>query len=283
MDESSGKMECLNCGIRGHTFRECRLPVMSYGVIAVKFVDTTPQYLMIRRRDSLAYVEFMRGKYKPTNHEYIQLLCNEMTVEERGRLLRSGFTELWHNLWNGQRSRQFRNEADTAKTSFDRLTTTGDSHGKTLPDYIAACTHTWTEPEWGFPKGRRNLHELDRTCAVREWREETGLPEHALHLLTESPYDEEYVGSNGIPYKQVYFLGACLPSVEATMHAENAVMTREIGGISWVSFEEALSKIRHTNAAKRDLLTQLHRRITMGDLRTKLQAALPSTILNPTP
>jgi hypothetical protein len=99
--------------------------------------------------------------------------------------------------------------------------------------------------------------------------------------LTEAPYDEEYVGSNGIPYKQVYFLGACLPSVEVTMHAENAVMTREIGGIRWCTFEEALANIRPTNAAKRDLLTQLHRRITVGDLRAKLQAALPSTILNP--
>ena len=30
-------------------------------------------------------------------------------------------------------------------------------------------------PEWGFPKGRRNLKERDRECAVREFSEETGL------------------------------------------------------------------------------------------------------------
>ena len=270
----SSKMECLNCGIRGHTFRECRLPVMSYGVIAVKFVEGLPQYLLIRRRDSLAYVEFLRGKYKSTNHEYIQLLCNEMTVDERSRLLGSGFTELWHNLWNGQRSRQFRNEAETAQAAFQALTTTGDSNGKKLTDYIATCSQAWPEPEWGFPKGRRNLHEQDRTCAIREWKEETGLPEHTLRLLAETPYNEEYVGSNGIPYRQVYFIGACASTVTATMHAENTVMTREIGGICWCSFEEALTHIRPTNTAKRDLLTQLHRRITVGDLKTKLQTAL---------
>lgn len=269
-------MECLNCGIRGHTFRECRLPVMSYGVIAVKFVETIPHYLLIRRRDSLAYVEFLRGKYKPTNHEYIQLLCNEMTASERARLLSTEFTELWHNLWNGQRSRQFRNEAETAQAAFQALTTRGDSVGKKLSEYVASCTQTWTEPEWGFPKGRRNLHEQDRACAVREWKEETGLSEHSLHLLAETPYDEEYVGSNGIPYKQVYFIGACASSLTATLHTENTVMTREIGGIGWCTFEEALAHIRHTNTAKRNLLTQLHRRITMGDLRTKLQTALSS-------
>jgi len=247
---------------------------MSYGVIAVKFIEGVPQYLLIRRRDSLAYVEFLRGKYKSTNHDYIQLLCNEMTIEERDRLLKHGFSDLWHSLWNGQRSRQFRNEADTAQEAFQRLTTTGDSVGKTLADYIATCNQAWAEPEWGFPKGRRNLHEHDRTCAVREWKEETGLPEHVLRLLTESPYDEEYVGSNGIPYRQVYFIGACAPTVAATMHAENTVMTREIGGIRWCTFEEALTHIRPTNTAKRDLLTQLHRRITVGDLRAKLQAAV---------
>jgi len=53
-------------------------------------------------------------------------------------------------------------------------------------------------------------------------------------------------------------------------------MTREIGGIRWCTFEEALTHIRPTNTAKRDLLTQLHRRITVGDLKSKLQTALAS-------
>ena len=57
------EMECVNCGKMGHSFRECTEPVLSFGVIAVKFIDNEPYYLLIRRRDSLSYVEFLRGKY----------------------------------------------------------------------------------------------------------------------------------------------------------------------------------------------------------------------------
>ena len=73
-------MQCVNCGILGHSFRDCKEPVMSFGICAIKFIDNAPHYLLIRRRDSLAYVEFLRGKYKMNQQEYIQLLLNGMTL-----------------------------------------------------------------------------------------------------------------------------------------------------------------------------------------------------------
>ena len=33
------------------------------GVIVYRIVDNNPEYLMIQRKDTLGYVEFMRGKY----------------------------------------------------------------------------------------------------------------------------------------------------------------------------------------------------------------------------
>ena len=108
-------MDCGNCGKHGHTFRDCREPVTSFGVCAIKLCGETPQYLMIRRRDSLAYVEFLRGKYKLDNIAYITVLMNGMTIEERSRLLSTPFDKLWENLWFGQITRQFRNEYENAK------------------------------------------------------------------------------------------------------------------------------------------------------------------------
>lgn len=241
---------------------------MSYGVIAIQ-PTTEVRYLMIRRKDSLSYVEFLRGKYKPTHHAYIQLLCNEMTVSERERLLTGTFVSLWHDLWNGQHTRQFRSEASSAQLLFEQLKTTGDSDGKPLAAYMAACTTHYTDPEWGFPKGRRNLRESDVRCAVREWHEETGLPDGVLQLFSHiSPCEEEYIGSNGIPYKQVYYVGLCRKGTAVSVSTENAVMAREIGGIGWYTIEEALSLIRLSNSAKRDMLQQLHRRIAVGDLQS---------------
>jgi 8-oxo-dGTP pyrophosphatase MutT (NUDIX family) len=243
---------------------------MSYGVIAIKpaLEAKDVRYLMIRRKDSLSYVEFLRGKYKPSNHAYIQLLCNEMTVSERARLLTGTFSSLWHDLWNGQHTRQFRSEAVSAQTLYDQLKTTGDSEGKSLASYMAACTSHYVDPEWGFPKGRRNLRESDVRCAVREWQEETGLSEGVLRLFSHiPPCEEEYIGSNGIPYKQVYYTGSCGNDTTVSVRSENPVMSREIGGIGWYTIEEAISLIRPSNSAKREMLQQLHRRIAVGDLQ----------------
>ena len=56
---------------------------------------------MIRRKDSLGFVEFVRGKYPLTNREYILNILNEMTVEERDRVKTKTFDELWDSLWGG--------------------------------------------------------------------------------------------------------------------------------------------------------------------------------------
>ena len=57
---------CSNCGIKGHTFKQCIKPKISLGVIGFKFFkkEKIIKYLMIRRKDSHGFVEFIRGKYK---------------------------------------------------------------------------------------------------------------------------------------------------------------------------------------------------------------------------
>ena len=48
----------------------------------------------------------------------------------------------------------------------------------TLASLIHKSSTTWLEPEWGYPKGRRNYQEKDLHCALREFEEETGYPKH---------------------------------------------------------------------------------------------------------
>ena len=268
-------MECANCGNIGHTFRDCAAPVMSYGVIAVKFLAGAPHYLMVRRRDSISYVEFMRGKYKLDNPTYITMLVNGMTIDERRRLLSGEFDELWEALWNSQNTRQYRNECDSARRMYTAIKNTGDVCGRLLFQYVEHALTGWTEPEWGFPKGRRSVRESTRACALREFSEETGLPENIVHIVEDEPTQvEEYTGTNGICYKQIYYVGACAPSSVATLQPSNRVMSREIGDIMWLPFEAALAKIRTTNAEKRAVLTAVNNRIVGEDLAPRLLGAL---------
>jgi len=247
---------------------------MSFGICAIKFVDEVPYYLLVRRRDSLCYVEFLRGKYKMDKFDYIKLLMNGMTVEERGRLLVKPFDKLWSELWNAQNTRQFRNEFDNARRNFENLKTTGDRNGKTMAAYIAEVTTNFTDAEWGFPKGRRALKEEEQSCAIREFKEETGILQKFIHILDEPTLVEEYLGTNNIPYKQTYFVAGFKSNVIATIQPNNHIMKREIGDIGWFTFEQAMERIRMSNTQKRAVMTELHRRVTEGGLRSKILSAL---------
>lgn len=257
-------MECINCGKLGHSFRDCKDPTSSYGIIAVRFTmdedRRIPEYLLIRRRDSLGYIDFLRGKYSLSDDTYIQVLINQMTCNERNRLLGSPFDGLWTNLWNAQNTRQYRSEYEHAKRTFERIKTTGDVNGKQLHKYISDATTTWEDPEWGFPKGRRSPQESERDCAIREFCEETGLRSKDLCVkLDEAPECEEYCGTNGVHYRHKYYMGDCISDV--AVNTNNKIQTREIGAIGWFSFEDAYLKIRITNPEKRAVLARVHARI----------------------
>ena len=254
-------MECVNCRKQGHTFRDCKEPTSSYGIVAVRFTASgTPEYLLIRRRDSLGYVDFLRGKYSLSNRPYVETLLNSMSQEELARLTTQPFDELWSRLWNYQNTRQFRLEHESAKRIFDTFRTTGDISGKTLQRYIAEVTTHWVEPEWGFPKGRRSPHESEMTCALREFTEETGVASKHVHMSHHAPQLEEYTGTNNIRYKHVYYIATCNEEVE--VHVGNRVQTREVGDIGWFSYDDAMCKIRPSNPEKRGLFQQVHTLLT---------------------
>jgi ADP-ribose pyrophosphatase YjhB (NUDIX family) len=60
-----------------------------------------PSFLVVQRRDSYAYVEFLRGKYDIRNRRYVVEMFASMTEVERTALLTHGFQQLWDNLWGG--------------------------------------------------------------------------------------------------------------------------------------------------------------------------------------
>lgn len=258
------EIKCVNCGNSGHVFRDCKEPVTSYGIIAIKRIDKIPYYLLIRRRDSLSYVEFMRGKYQLSSPDYIQLLINGMTRDEQLRLTSQSFDSLWSALWNNQNTRQFRNEYNAAKRIFEMLRSTGDIHGKLLVKYIEESTHEWYDPEWGFPKGRRTQHETKEACALREFKEETGCDPSIVTFVSGDEYVEEYTGTNGIRYRQIYYVGVSDSNATAVFQPHNRMMNREVGAIGWFTFEEAYLKIRASNKEKRELLAKLHYQITQS-------------------
>ena len=91
---------CNNCGKIGHVFNLCKMPITSIGIIAFrKNEDNEIQYLMIRRKDTLGHIDFIRGKYSVKNKHYILNMLNQMTEDEKTRIKEGNFDELWNHVW----------------------------------------------------------------------------------------------------------------------------------------------------------------------------------------
>jgi len=247
---------CSNCGKTGHFFRECRDPITSLGILAFRRLDSTGEkpeksieWLLIRRRVSIGFIEIMRGKYELRDVSGIQTLVDQATLLEREMLLTRAFADLWRELWNGPASRRYQAEYDQSKAKFDLLRVRG-----ILTSCSEASTTAWTEPEWGFPKGRRSSTETELACALRETWEETGVRKTDLRILSCPPLLEEYSGSNGIRYRHRYWLAEAPATLEVRMDETNIDQRREISDVRWCSLEAAFALIRPYNSEKRAVL-----------------------------
>lgn len=256
---------CNNCGKYGHVFHQCKQPITSLGIIAFRSSSNGLEYLMIRRRNSLGFLEFMRGKYPLYNKNYILNVINEMTIEEKEVLKKYDFNQLWEYLWGiSNIGIQYRSEE---KISFDKFTSlklgiTSNNIEYNLESLIQESTTSWEEPEWGFPKGRRNYQEKDLQCAMREFEEETSYNKSNLKIVHNIfPYEEIFTGSNYKSYKHKYYLAYM--DIQNNDAIENYNYTNsEISKISWVNFEDGCKLIRPYDLEKLGLFKKVNKVLT---------------------
>jgi 8-oxo-dGTP pyrophosphatase MutT (NUDIX family) len=249
---------CNNCGTKGHMFYQCKQPITSVGIIVFrKNSENVREYLMIRRKDSIGYVEFLRGKYTIYNKLYLLNIISEMTHDEKQRILTNDFNTLWTQLWSDDVNLQYRSEEKNSQEKFDAL-----KHGilntnleYTLESLINESTTTWTEPEWGFPKGRHNNQEKDLLCALREFEEETGYSRSSLNIIQNLlPFEEIFTGSNYKSYKHKYYVAF----MENSNEIPESYQYSEVSKIEWKTYDDAISLIRPYNLEKKDVLIRVN-------------------------
>lgn len=254
------KYYCNNCGLVGHTFSRCSEPITSLGLIVYRFnpMKKLYEFIMINRKDSLGFVDLIRGKYNIHNIMYLQNIINEMTIDEKLMIENEPFENLWAYMWNFRNvSSRYKSEYEHSFKKFETLkkgidTTQGTF---TLKMFLENSNTKWIEPEWGFPKGRRNYKETDLHTALREFEEETGIKPSNINILKNiMPYDENFTGSNYKSYRSRYFIA----NIDYTNNVEFCKQDCEVRQIGWYTYKECIQRIRNTNIEKIELLNKIH-------------------------
>lgn len=283
------KNNCLNCGKLGHQIKSCNEPITSYGIICFninsvlnitnkkienffynKFVDinefnfsninnikSIPDFyneikiLMIRRKHSLNFIEFIRGKYQ-NNKESVTNLFMLMTVNENNKIRTKTFDELWNEIWiHTAKNKIYQKEYIISKNKFNFL------KENNFFDFFVNSISEYSEPEWGFPKGRRNPNEKNLNCALREFNEETNINVNNIHLLERTNYlEEEYNGTDYVKYKHIYYLASSENELQLNINNDNQLY--EIGDIGWFTIFDAIEKIRPYHFTKINLLNKIY-------------------------
>lgn len=266
------RVYCANCGGVGHIHKNCNHPITSYGIICFHIVNGIIRFIMVQRKDSLSYIEFLRGKYALNQKQYILKLFENMTISEREAIKNEDFSILWKKLWQIDRSKNFVKEYNDAKSKFEILKKGYNMkmNQQNSPliyfniDYILLNTKSVLgEPEWGFPKGRRNINENDFSCALREFYEETNIPSKYIHMLKHPPYEEVFTGSNNIRYRHIYYLAYynCNDTSYLFVNPLNKLQSREIKDIKSFEYIQAQTKIRNHNIERKELLKRVNNNI----------------------
>lgn len=252
---------CNNCGKNGHSFYQCKLPIISYGIILFRHSDKGLQYLMIRRKDSYGLIDFIRGKYSPYNIPQIQNIINEMSVVEKEMVLNEPFESLWKKMWGNTTNVQYKSEDISSSKKLELIKTgiflNNSDKPITLKDIIDQSTTKWVETEWEFPKGRRNHKEKDLECALREFEEETGISQNKINIIENVlPFEEIFIGSNHKSYKHKYFLAYSDNKLDEYL---NNFQITEVSKIEWKTYEECLESIRPYNLEKKTVIMNINK------------------------
>jgi 8-oxo-dGTP pyrophosphatase MutT (NUDIX family) len=224
-------------------------------------LKNTIKILLIQRKHSVGFVEFMRGRYNINNVDGIIFLFKQMTPYEIELIKQGSFENLWAYLWGTNKaSVSHLNDYNISKNKFEKLKTNDNEH-LGLQFYVNNIVPDYKYPEWGFPKGRKNnISEDGKNTAQREFTEETNYgPENYIILNKIDPIEESLIGTNGISYKHIYYI-AIADNIERPPHinTENPNQINEIGDIKFMLYEDAMKIIRPYHIYKQKIITQLY-------------------------
>ena len=240
----------------------------SFGVALCRLnKNLQPEIMLVKKKNSYYFFEFILGKYQKNNDKYLMKLFNNMTYREKIEILELNFDNLWYKLWlelpNQNTQNKYFNKTNNwnikqgnknkeltcyekkklhvyikNKSKFESAFL--HDSGKRLKYLINNSTNA--ESLWEIPKGRKTQQEKKMDTAIREFEEETSINSSNYSILWHVPPVTESFKDAGITYKNTYYLATANlingqlwdPKVCFNSYSQ----TLEIESVKWVSLKE---------------------------------------------
>lgn len=212
---------------------DVRFAKHSVGIACIRFVGTQPQILLVCKRYTYAFDDFIHGRYPQTNKEKI---FNGMTVEEKLDILSMNFDMMWYRIWlHSKRDGYY----IASKNKFE--TQWLIDGGAKLRKYIAKSKNALRV--WEMPKGRKkSKNEPDVVCAIREFAEETAITKKHYRFLP--GLVRKYSSTDaGITYVNTYYVACLLSNIEVSIRFDTlrGEQPSELCDIRWMDINAVRS------------------------------------------
>lgn len=212
------------------------------------------EILLIKKRYSYAFFSFVFGMYKKSETKYLKKLFDNMSFSEKIDILGMQFSNMWYRIWLNNPEKRFNirdiyeieddkkkiKDADIYRIFFKKKTKFEKNFmtdmGKKLRNYIYNSNNT--ELMWEIPKGNKNENETDIDCAMREFFEETSIPDTKYQIYHNIPPIIETIEDNDVIYKNIYYVARPLTDIEPRINFKNFNQISEVEHIKWVSINE---------------------------------------------
>ena len=204
---------------------------ISFGIACCRINGNTPEILLICKRWTYAYIDFIHGKYNSLDNFQLIELFNKMTFGEKLDILSLNFAQMWYRIWlNTPKKKQYH----ISKAKFDS-TFLGDGGAK-LKKLINKSDNV--ERIWEIPKGRKKYkNESDINCAIREFEEETNVKKNSYKIFPRVRKFYSYISDN-IEYINIYYIAVVRHLFEPKINFESIDQVDEISNIKWMSIHD---------------------------------------------
>lgn len=188
--------------------------------------------LMVKHRNTYAFYEYV---IKFHMYEFPELLklFDEMTMDEKIVIMSDNYEHMWCRIFNNSK-KQLR-ENSTFCVQENKYNELIDEH---RDEIIARIQSSNTiENVWEFPKGRkRDLREPEIECALREFTEETGIPESRVRIVNPGVHYNYHDTKHGVKYVCIYYLAQLIPGddIKLAPAVMNPGCYYEISHVKWI-------------------------------------------------